>query len=269
MATSVTANGETTSVPSIIATPNHTTPGRALPQAKVLAVVGEFEQFENGKTFEFTSLADLLAAAPGDDLIEQIGGIAFAPGSDALVGAPNRLVVASSLNSTAAQLLINDTHGALALTLKSKVWGQYGNMLAATCAANGADTLKLDLSVYCQGDRDTLTGLGSGPVVEVGYAGSYADKITVCAIGPVLVSTVVTSEVHVVMTKGLAGNVGTSTVPDADKIVSGKVTADPSTAYGIGAALSSVSVAVLSNLFTKAGHGLLAGSQLGTLTSSC
>ena len=232
MASSVTANGQSTSVPSTIADPKYTAASQALPAAQVLAVVGEFEGLENGKAAEFSNVSSLLAAVPGDDFVEQIASLAFNPFSDPLVGAPNRVVLASTLGSTVAKGLLYDAYNTLSVSLKSRVYGVYGNFFAYTMKNNAVDTKLKDVVIYRQGETEPLERLGSGPVIEVSYSGTWATAILLAAVAPRFDSALgdVSGEVHVVITKALAE--GANAVASDDQVAAGPVTFDPSTSTG-------------------------------------
>jgi hypothetical protein len=228
-----------------------------------LTLTGEFEQFENGKTFEFTSAADLMAAAPGDDFIEQMAGIAFQPGADPLVGAPGSVIIASTLPSVAASAALADTYASLAATLESKIWGLHGNLFAYTLTDTSSDTKKKDLTLYKQGETEALTALGSGSVLDIGYAGTYATKMLLASTGPRYDTQLgdVTGEVQVVLNKNLDPAVDTtltSTVGDTDSLAESKITIDPSVAFGL--LLQNVVATTSTNVFSQAAHGLSIGS---------
>jgi|GEM_PF-5691690 len=233
MASSVTVNGQTTSLPGVYADPTYSAAARALPRAKVVAIFGEFPEFENGVLGRFTSAGALVAAAPTNTTLEQAAAIAFGPGSDTAVGSPAAVLVASTLPSVAALSELADAYSTLGVSLASKLFGPTGNQIAFTFAANATDTLKRDLSVYKQGVSEPLTSLGSGPVIEVGYAGTFADQISLSATGPIYDPELaeVTAEVHVSLSKALDATGADYVVPAADRVASSVVTftADVST----------------------------------------
>lgn len=262
MASSVTVNGQRTSVPSIVADPKFVTSGRAIPAAKVLAITGPFEQFENGKTYEFRNAGALRAAAPGDDLVDQIAGIAFNPGGG---GSPASLIVASSLPSTAAASPLVDSNGVEAAVIKSRVFGSYGNFFSYTLTANTSDAKLRDILLSRQGATEVLSGLGSGPVIRLGYAGSWADKIMAAVVSPVYDAGIsdVDGTIQIALLKNLASPWAASSVSTADRTATGQVKITPSAALGVADTFTGVTVtAATDTLDVGEDHGLLVDDQV-------
>lgn len=226
MASSITINGQTTSLPGAYADPKFSAVSRALPRAKVVAILGEFPELENGVLGRFSSAGDMVAAAPTNTTLELAAAIAFAPGNDAAVGSPAAILVASTLASVAAKAQLSDAYGDLGVTLSSKLFGPTGNQIAFTFVANATDSLKRDLVVYKSGSPDALSSLGSGPVIEVGYAGTFADHMGLSATGPIYDEDLgeVTSEVRVDLSKVLDATGATYAVPSADQVASSVLT---------------------------------------------
>lgn len=225
MASSVTINGQTTSQPGIYADPKYTAAARSLPRAKVLAIVGEFPELENGVLGRFTSGGALVAAAPVNASLEQAAAIAFGPASDPSVGSPAAVVVASTLASTAATSTLSDALSDPTITLASKLFGTTGNQIAYTLVANGTDTKKRNLTTFKQGSQEPLLSLGSGAVVQVRYVGTFATEAALSCTGPFYDDELgeVTSEVAVNISKDLTTVTGTYAVPAADRAMTGKI----------------------------------------------
>lgn len=176
MPSSLNLNGLKIFRPGVYAEVDASALGGSSPSTGNLAIVGDFPNFEQNEALTFTSASALVSYDPSDRALAHIGAIAFSPSLDERVPAgAASLTVLNVQPNTCAQFSFEDANGDYALVVKSSVWGSKGNRTQVTIA--NANTDQVNITVARDGVSESFTGIESGDVASVYYAGSLLDTV--------------------------------------------------------------------------------------------
>ena len=179
MPTSVNVNGYQTRRPGTSASVDASALAGAELTTNVLAVVGDFPDLQSATPTRFSNANQLksLSSAYINQLMAQI---IYNPANDDLVaGSPTAVVLVNGGASTQAQLVLLDTNGNQSLIVKSSVWGSLGNSFSVGVVNNADDATLRDITLTGDGVVETLSGVGSGILGQLGYTGAELTTHTV------------------------------------------------------------------------------------------
>lgn len=170
-ASSVFVNGKTTKKPGVYPKADASAIGQGNAPRGDIAVVGDFPELQNDVPVTYYSASTLRAASPDNKDFARIAKLAFSPGAGS-GGARSVTLVNVNTVTQATRTFLDDTSGgggaANSLVLKSKLWGQRGNMVWFELKENAGDAAGRDFRFIAPGFKsESYANVQSGVVATV------------------------------------------------------------------------------------------------------
>lgn len=180
MPSSLNLNGLRVFRPAVYAEVDASALGGQNPSTGNLCIVGQFPQFEQSSALTFTSASNLVSYDASDAELALLGRIAFSPSLDERIPAGSATVTMLNVQPcTQASLLLLDSDGGNALSVKSRVWGARGNRCLIAVENENTDQCKITVSR--DGIIETFENIESGDLAELYYSGSNLDACSLSA----------------------------------------------------------------------------------------
>ena len=166
-ASSVFVNGKTTKKPGVYPSADASAIGQGNTPRGDIAVVGAFPELQNDVATTYYSAATLRAASPDNKDFARIAKLAFSPGAGS--GGARSVTLVNVQTTSQAFRTFRTGAAADSLTIKSKLWGQRGNMVWYEMKQNTGDPTKgYDFRFIAPGFKtESFTNLQSGELAQI------------------------------------------------------------------------------------------------------